>query len=305
MSFQKKIPQLMGFAYQEDCGCYYREISSYPLVLFPGANSQFYLLTCVKQGEEMPDAAKMKEALTAEKSILNLDAQGYRISCLFRSGITEDKTIANLKDGVEALLSYLEENGYIACCEFSGSEEKPIVCYGLDAIRFLSEEDYHDLEKETANRSAQADGIKENVPLGILGALLGSSVGVAAILLFSRIGLISALSGVIMGFCAMKGYELLGRKLSRKGVIISLVFMILMCVLANKLDWSIEIAKELKWRFGYAFENCEYVLRQMELMGRYYLNLAEVIGFTLLGAAPTMISAFKQQSRPTGVIRLS
>ena len=28
-------------------------------------------------------------------------------------------------------------------------------------------------------------------------------------------------------------------------------------------------------------------------------------GFTLLGAAPTMISAFKQQSRPTGVIRLS
>ena len=55
---------------------------------------------------------------------------------------------------------------------------------------------------------------QENLALGILGALLGGILGGAAIVLIGQLGMISALSGVVLAFCTLKGYELLGKKLS-------------------------------------------------------------------------------------------
>ena len=59
---------------------------------------------------------------------------------------------------------------------------------------------------------------------GVVGALIGSLLGAASIILLSQLGYVAAISGVIMAVCALKGYELLGGKLTKKGVIISAVW---------------------------------------------------------------------------------
>ena len=47
----------------------------------------------------------------------------------------------------------------------------------------------------------------ENVFMGTIGALIGSLVGVAAIILLSRIGLVASVSGFAMGAATIYMYE--------------------------------------------------------------------------------------------------
>ena len=51
----------------------------------------------------------------------------------------------------------------------------------------------------------------ENVPMGLLGALVGAALGGASIILLSQLGYIASISGVILAFCTLKGYQLLGK----------------------------------------------------------------------------------------------
>lgn len=57
---------------------------------------------------------------------------------------------------------------------------------------------------------------KENAVGGIVGALPGSLVGVLCIILLSQMGYVAAVSGVVMAVGVLKGYELLGGKVSKK-----------------------------------------------------------------------------------------
>ena len=58
---------------------------------------------------------------------------------------------------------------------------------------------------------------RENVPAGIVGAFLGSLIGVACAVLIGQLGYVASVSGLVMAVCALKGYELLGGSLTKKG----------------------------------------------------------------------------------------
>ena len=80
---------------------------------------------------------------------------------------------------------------------------------------------------------------KENLALGILGAVIGGLIGGASIVLFSQLGMISALSGVILAFCTMKGYELLGGKLDKKAIAVCVIIMLVVPYFADRVGWAI------------------------------------------------------------------
>ena len=69
-----------------------------------------------------------------------------------------------------------------------------------------------DFEKEVLEQAAPAE-IKapENVFLGLIGARVGARLGGASIILLSQLGYIASISGVILAFCTLKGYQLLGK----------------------------------------------------------------------------------------------
>ena len=47
---------------------------------------------------------------------------------------------------------------------------------------------------------------RENVPAGIVGAFLGSLIGVACAVLIGQLGYVASISGLVMAVCALKGY---------------------------------------------------------------------------------------------------
>ena len=94
----------------------------------------------------------------------------------------------------------------------------------------------------------------------------------------------AAISGVIMAVCALKGYELLGGKLTKKGVIISGVIMIVMTYVGDRVDWAIMIARELPLLLS------EEVID----MTSYVLELVLLYALLLVGAIPTIQNAMRK-----------
>lgn len=132
---------------------------------------------------------------------------------------------------------------------------------------------------------------QEHLAKGLLGAFLGSLLGVACILLISRLGYVSALSGVVMALFSLKGYERFAGALSKKGAFASIVLVLVMTWLANQLDFAIDIA------LGYGIPVWDVFLAVPALLrehvvdgGVFWGNLVLLYLFTLLGAVPVLHS---------------
>ena len=101
---------------------------------------------------------------------------------------------------------------------------------------------------------------RSNVVTGIIGALLGSLVGVALWVGIYKLGYIAGIAGAIMIVSAMFGYEKLGGGLDLKGIIISVVICIGMIYISERICISMQLYeefKDLKYYFGdVSFSDC-------------------------------------------------
>ena len=145
----------------------------------------------------------------------------------------------------------------------------------------------------------------ENVIGGLVGALLGSLLGVAAIILFSRLGYITAASGIIMGVCTLKGYELLGGKMTVKGIVISILVMLLMVYVGDRFDWAMLVAREWGENVFDAFRAIPALIKEDVIEQSSYIgNLVKLYLFALLGAVPAVIAMVKGKSVENRVSRM-
>ena len=62
---------------------------------------------------------------------------------------------------------------------------------------------------------------QENIVAGVVGAFLGTLLGVVCTVVIGQMGYVASISGLVMAVGALKGYELLGGRLSKKGAVIS------------------------------------------------------------------------------------
>ena len=140
--------------------------------------------------------------------------------------------------------------------------------------------------------------VSENVALGLVGALIGALIGGASIIGLSQLGYIASISGVILAFCTLKGYALLAKGISTKGVILCAVLMLLTPFVADYLDWGILIYKELG-AYGFTFAEClklipEFMADGTIEMGEYLKNLGMIYLFVIMGGFYTVKNAFKK-----------
>lgn len=151
---------------------------------------------------------------------------------------------------------------------------------------------------ENCGSNIQRKGIRENVISGTVGALIGAVLGAGCIILLSQLGYIASVSGLILSVCTLKGYELLGGKLSGKGILICVALMLLTPYIADRMDWAIFIMQE--WAdygvtFGQAFAVVPELLADGSIeMFAYIKNLLMIYGFALLGAFSTLRSTVKK-----------
>lgn len=81
---------------------------------------------------------------------------------------------------------------------------------------------------------------KENLPLGLIGAVIGILLGSVLWVLIGQIGFIAGIAGYAIVFCGMKGYQLLGKKLSKTGIIICIVLSFLAIIGAEVVSFTEE-----------------------------------------------------------------
>ena len=197
------------------------------------------------------------------------------------------------------------------CCDLCGQQVETV------ALK-MSGEYYHmcpdcemKMRSDTAMKAQQTAQKKENIIGGIVGALLGSLLGALSVLILSQLGYVAALSGVIMAVCVLKGYEMLGGKLTNKAVAISVIIMILMTYFADRVDWAFILLRDGGGaEAGYNIFECyrlipEALYREVIDRGSYIANLLILYLFVALGAVPTIRGKLKEKKEEGIITKLN
>lgn len=104
-----------------------------------------------------------------------------------------------------------------------------------------------DMQDVTVERNVLEESKKtDNVFLGIIGAFIGAGIGSVLWILIGQFGFIAGIAGYAIVYGSVKGYKLLGKSVTRKGIIICVCFSLFMIFAAEYVSTGITIYQELK-----------------------------------------------------------
>ena len=153
----------------------------------------------------------------------------------------------------------------------------------------------------TAVQPASANPVelpkKENVFLGILGALIGALLGGASILLFSKLGYVASLSGVLIAACTLGGYKLLAKGMGKAGLAICIILMLVTPFLANAVDLVFSLYEETQMYGMTMMDTAEFlvdlIISEQDMMIAYLKDLGMLYLFVVIGAVGIAKKALK------------
>lgn len=219
------------------------------------------------------------------------------------------KKVANV--AISNLVNFLRNNGYAPCCDVCGQNVETAAVKTGGEYHHMCPDCETNLRGGFAMKAQQESQKKENIVGGIVGALLGSLLGVLSILILSQLGYVAALSGVIMAVCVLKGYEMLGGKLTKKGIAISVIIMILMTYFGDRVDWAIILLRDAGGAdAGFSIFECyrlvSYALaKEIIDLASYIANLMLLYAFVALGAVPVIRSKLKEKKEEGIITRIN
>lgn len=301
------LAQALGLRQSADGTALYGKCGAFDVIVYSANPSYPYMLTATvgaRRSSGPLSKERRKEFMKEVGGVSALVDTGSEIGMTLKNCTNQDKLQERMSAALNALVRMLQTEGYQNCCQYCGKPESTPCCVS-GAYVHLCSECYAKVQHSTSVAVSEHQQKKENVLGGLVGALLGSLIGVASIVLLSQLGYVAALSGLLMAICTLKGYELLAGKLSTKGIIISSVLMIVMTLLGDQVDWAIIVARELEVDFFTAFRIFPELLSYEVIdMGAYVGNLVMLYLFGLLGAVPTIINAFKNRKIQKQTFRL-
>ena len=152
----------------------------------------------------------------------------------------------------------------------------------------------YDYASEYVEVKVQSE-LKENVFLGTVGAFVGCIIGAILIVVLSYMGYMASISGLVMGICALKGYTLLGKKMSVKGIVITAVLMIVTVLVSHMVSWGLVVAEYYEVDIITATLAVPMLVEEGAIeMGIFVKDLLMLYGFTALGAVPTIKDYLKK-----------
>lgn len=289
----------------------YGERGGYELLIYAADARYPYILTvslsAKPQNGIFLSKEEKKQFAKDIKPVAALQQQGNLITMVMGNTPKQEKLRENLEMGLSGLLSFLQARSYVPCCQFCGEQIQTTGYAAGNTYMHLCSECITGMRQDATLASQQKAQKKENLVGGIVGAFLGSVLGILCILIFSQMGKIAAVSGVVMAVCTIKGYEILGGKLTKKGIAVCIVMMLAMTYIGDRLDWAIMIVREVgaEWGidFAVAFQIVPDLLAEEIIdSGTYWYNLVLLYVFTIGGAIPTISSILKERKNE-GVIK--
>lgn len=150
------------------------------------------------------------------------------------------------------------------------------------------------------------EAIKENVPAGIVGAFLGGIIGSLLIVLIGLLGFVASIGGVAVAVTTLTGYEKFAKKLSVRGIVISVIVMIIIITFITRLEWTIDICMEMSEYGGdisplAVFLNMHAILKEFDCVADYVKEIVVLFIFTAIGAVPTVKRKYIEKTAPVKV----
>lgn len=129
----------------------------------------------------------------------------------------------------------------------------------------------------------------ENKALGAVGAVIGAVLGIVVWCLIGKLGYISWIGGLAISAFTLGGYMLLGKDVSKFGLILSIGIMIVSVYLATRLNWAISLQDAFDEELGYemslwdCFNDIMKWVKLADSTARFYLDLG--LGYLLTFAS--------------------
>lgn len=332
--FQKVIKQaadILGLKYDRKRVVAYGAYQGYTVMITPGAGTSrattMQISLGAKLGNEPVEEMVIRECGLPE-GVSRVGA-GYGIDMLLANKGKRKDLVNKVTDTVIRVTEGLKAAGCEPCDE-KGVSGETAVYFVRGRYAILAEDTLREQLYGAQRDKAQEDQTQEQLIPGIIGALIGSLVGVALILLLGRLGRVSMLSGLVMGIGVVYGYKKLGKKFSRLSCILCIVISVVMSYLAFRVDTALDLysgyrsyveevnaeLEKVQEEYGltledlkeYGFDPEEYglnwsymdiLLRSRELfaedgsLGTYYVNLFLMM---LTGAGGSIASIWAERA---------
>lgn len=290
----------------DDSGGLYGQRGGYAWTIFatdPRYPYQLLVTTPVHRTAGPLSKEEVRQFKREHKEIFLLHQRQNAISITVR--VKGSKGADRLEAAMNALTELLRTQSFRPCCQNCG-QELPVEGYFVSGSYMQVCDSCAQTLKQSHN-TAQAERAQksENVVGGIVGSLIGSLLGVLCIILLNQLGYMAALAGIIMAVCTLKGYEILGGKLSNRGIVISIVVMIVMTFMGDRIDWAILVSQQLEMPLPMAFQAVPVLLAEEIIVpSAYWTNLVLLYVFMLGGAVPTIRSSIRNRRFVNLVYRL-
>lgn len=298
----------VGLSYDAANDVLYGQKDGYQVMVY-APNSQYpYMLSIYISARNIYggglNKADLKAFAKSVKPIARCEQKNNSIVAYMKNQSNCEKLKGNLAEALGAFTAFLRQRSFTPCCSSCGRNAE-ISNYRMVTSYFqLCEECETGMRSNLSVMAQQEQQKRENVIGGTVGAVLGSLLGVLCIVVLGQLGYVASVSGAVMAIGVLKGYEMLGGKLTKKGVIISSVIMLIMTYVGNQLDWAIELfTKAGGSAHGLNLFDCYRLVPMMvfnlyreELMGSYIVNLIMIYVFLLLGAVPTIRNRVYEQN---------
>ena len=282
----------LGFQYDPETSSIYGENSGYFFLLSETDTKNVFSIALSVSRDDAEEAAAQLHQMVKDSSVLkSISLNQYVTTFTVKAGMTKTKTIENVRQALTEILQFLQTNGFYTVCGYSG-EKGPVGLYQIgDSLFLMNEDSFQELSTQLKIDTDSYNSQKENVLLGTVGAFIGAIIGGAVILFIARLGYVAFYAGFILGICVVKGYEILGKKFSKLGAVISSILLLVTIVLVQQFDYALEAVKQLGVDFSDGFDLINTLVLNGEAPEKYFFNFFMLAVFTIIGGGVAISSA--------------
>ena len=223
--------------------------------------------------------------------------EGINITVCMCSG--KEKFIGYVIESLQTGAKFLRDNGYKSACP-GCLEDKDAMPRKIGGAYMMVCDSCYNAAVERSKQLKLIDK-KERSVLGVLGAVIGSVIGAACIILLGHFGYVTAISGLVMAFATLLCYRLFSGKLTIRGGLISLAIMIIMTFAAHYINYANILQGSISYA-GFTFWDAVKTLPSLypepearEFRRQFFGYLWLLYLYVFVGCVPFIVSLFRKK----------
>ncbi|WP_318662493.1 hypothetical protein [Treponema sp.] len=230
------------------------------------------------------DKSKLFEYLDKEQCFKDYGIDGKTVTITFIESSEKD-----LLNALQELAFKLKEINAVCVCGSCDNTEYLAVYTNGTVHSVLCEKCGSEVLKSFEEEKNKNPNYGKGFFLSLIGALIGSIVWI----LIGMAGFYASIAGLAISFCAFKGYEIAGGKVTKTGVIINIITIAIAFFFAQYIGLFIALQKEVpELTFSLFVLNSNLIFTDHDILSYILPNMGLGLLFVVLGASRTISNNF-------------